>query len=110
MKQPHETASTHGPITPGATLRVVPARLLLLCLLLRSSWLAAEGGRQVAPPECYIAGAEGQLWPCRWAWLLAFLCESLVRCETPASDFRLLWMRKRAGAFRPQLLLVVAVA
>ena len=35
-----------------------------------------------------------------------FLCESLVRCETPASDFRLLWMRKRAGAFRPQLLLV----
>ena len=37
---------------------------------------------------------------------VAFLCESLVRCETPASDFRLLWMRKRAGAFRPQLLLV----
>ena len=60
----------------------------------------------MAPPECYIAGAEGQLWPCRWAWLLAFLCESLVRCETPASDFGLLWMRKRGGAFRPQLLLI----
>jgi hypothetical protein len=26
---------------------VVPARLLLLCLLLRSSWLTVEGGRQI---------------------------------------------------------------
>jgi hypothetical protein len=25
----------------------VPARLLLLCLLLRSSWLTVEGGRQI---------------------------------------------------------------
>ena len=25
----------------------MPARLLLLCLLLRSSWLTVEGGRQV---------------------------------------------------------------
>jgi hypothetical protein len=36
-----------GCITPGAALRVVPARLLLLCLLLRSSWLTVEGGRQI---------------------------------------------------------------
>jgi hypothetical protein len=59
-----------------------------------------------APPECCIAGADEQPWLRGSAWLVAFLCESLVRCETPASDFRLLWMRKRAGAFRPQLLLV----
>ena len=33
--------------TPDAAVRAVSARLLLLCLLLRSSWLAAGGGRQV---------------------------------------------------------------
>jgi hypothetical protein len=33
--------------TPDAAVRVVPARLLLLCLLLRSSWLTVEGGRQI---------------------------------------------------------------
>ena len=32
---------------PHAAVRAVSTRLLLLCLLLRSSWLAAEGGRQV---------------------------------------------------------------
>ena len=25
-----------------------------------------------APPECCIVGAEGQLWPSRWEWLLTF--------------------------------------
>jgi hypothetical protein len=35
------------PVTPDAAVRPVSARLLLLCLLLRSSWLAAEGGLQV---------------------------------------------------------------
>ena len=30
-----------------AAVRAVPARLLLLCLLLRSSWLTVEGGRQI---------------------------------------------------------------
>jgi len=34
-------------LTPGAALRVAPGRLLLLCLLLRSSWLTVEGGRQI---------------------------------------------------------------
>ena len=34
-------------ITPGAAVRVVPGRLLLLCLLLRSSSLTVEGGRQI---------------------------------------------------------------
>jgi hypothetical protein len=31
--------------TPGGAVRVVLGRLLLLCLLLRSSWLTVEGGR-----------------------------------------------------------------
>jgi hypothetical protein len=33
--------------TPDAAVRAVPSRLLLLCLLLRSSWLTVEGGRQI---------------------------------------------------------------
>ena len=33
-------------VSEGA-VRAMPARLLLLCLLLRSSWLTVEGGRQV---------------------------------------------------------------
>ena len=32
---------------PKSAVRTVPARLLLLCLLLRSSWLTVEGGRQI---------------------------------------------------------------
>ena len=32
---------------PEAAVRAVPARLLLLCLLLRSSWLTVEGDRHV---------------------------------------------------------------
>jgi hypothetical protein len=38
---------SRGCITPDAVARPVPARLLLLCLLLRSSWLTVEGGRQI---------------------------------------------------------------
>jgi hypothetical protein len=34
-------------LTPDAAARAVPARLLPLCLLLRSSWLTVEGGRQI---------------------------------------------------------------
>ena len=34
-------------LCPKSAVRAVPARLLLLCLLLRSSWLTVEGGRQV---------------------------------------------------------------
>ena len=36
-----------GCSTPDAAVRAVPPRLLLLCLLLRSSWLTLEGGRQI---------------------------------------------------------------
>jgi len=32
-------------LCPKAAVRAMPARLLLLCVLLRSSWLTAEGGR-----------------------------------------------------------------
>jgi hypothetical protein len=40
-----------------------------------------------APPECCIAGADGQSWPCRSMWLLAFHSGSVVR---DAPDFRIL--------------------
>ena len=36
-----------GCCCPEAAVRAVPARLLLLCLLLRSSWLTVEGDRPV---------------------------------------------------------------
>ena len=39
--------------------RAVSARLLLLCLLFRSSWLAAEGGRQVGAAGVLHRRAEG---------------------------------------------------
>jgi hypothetical protein len=36
-------------------------------------FVANGGGRPwSAPPECCIAGADGQSWPCRSAWLVAF--------------------------------------
>jgi hypothetical protein len=61
-----------------AAVRAMPARLLLLCLLVRSSWLPVEGDRHVgAPSECGIAGADGQPWPSRSAWLLAFRSGSI---------------------------------
>ena len=34
-----------------------------------------------APRECCIAGAYGQSWPCRSAWLVAFGSGSLVELE-----------------------------
>jgi len=50
----------------------MPARLLLLCLLPSISWLTVEASVRSAPPECCIAGADGQPSPCRSARLLAF--------------------------------------
>jgi hypothetical protein len=55
----------------------VPAMLLLLCLPSRRSWLTVEGARQ----GCCIAGADGQPWPCRSAWLVAFRTSSLGRVK-----------------------------
>ena len=40
-------APRRGRCCPEAAVRAVPARLLLLCLLLRSSWLTVEGDRRV---------------------------------------------------------------
>ena len=37
-----------GCLCPKSSVRAVPPRLLLLCLLLRSSWLTVEGGRHGA--------------------------------------------------------------
>ena len=47
------------PDCPNSAVRVVSAMLLLLCLLLRSSWLTVEGGGH--------AGAAGVLHRGRWA-------------------------------------------
>ena len=48
-------------MTPGATVRVVPARLLLLCLLLRSSWLTVEGRRHGAARVLHRRGRRAAL-------------------------------------------------
>jgi hypothetical protein len=42
--------------TPDAAARAVPARLLLLCLLLRSSWLTVERGRQIGAAGVHRRG------------------------------------------------------
>jgi hypothetical protein len=48
-------------------------------LVLAIQEFVANGGRLPwsAPPECCIAGADVQPWPCRSAWLLAFRRRSL---------------------------------
>ena len=53
-------ASARGCLCPKAAVRAMPARLLLLCVLFGSSWLAAEGGRQVgAAGVLYRRGGRG---------------------------------------------------
>jgi len=84
----------------NAALRVVPARLLLLCLLLRSSWLAVEAAVRAAPPECCIAGADGQSWSCRSAWLLAFQTSHLRGSMRPSETAAKHDMQRRAGPER----------
>ncbi len=44
-----------GCSTPGAAVRAMAPRLLLLCLLLKSSWLTAEQAVSRAPPARRIA-------------------------------------------------------
>jgi len=39
-----------------------------------------------APPECCIVGADGQPWPCRSAWLVAFQSTPLERLDPTARD------------------------
>ena len=41
------TLGRRGCFCPKAAVRAMPARLLLLCLLFRSSWLTVEGDRHV---------------------------------------------------------------
>jgi hypothetical protein len=72
----HGRWRSRGCLCPKAAVRAMSARLLLLCLLFRSSWLTNGGGR---PAGCCIAGADGQSWPCRSAWLLAFQSRRVVR-------------------------------
>jgi hypothetical protein len=62
----------------------MPARLLL-CLLFGSSWLTVEGGRGRHRHSAGIAGADGQPWPCRSAWPVAFHTSSPI---ADAAGFR----------------------
>jgi hypothetical protein len=64
----------------------MPARLLLVCLLFRSSWLTVEGGRGRRRVVCCIAGADGQPSPCRSAWLVAFQTSSVRRSDPVGRD------------------------
>jgi hypothetical protein len=62
---------------PEAAVPAVPARLLLLCLLLRSSWLTMEDDRQIGAAGLLHRRGERQPWPCRSSWLVAFHSGSL---------------------------------
>jgi hypothetical protein len=42
-----------------------------------------------APPQCCIAGADGQPWPCRSAWLVAFRSSSVSPARSRCRDLLL---------------------
>jgi hypothetical protein len=50
-----------------------------------------------APPECCIAGADGQPWRCRSAWLLAFQLDS---ADVLARGFRIALANEKHGGGR----------
>jgi hypothetical protein len=50
----------------------MPARLLLLCVLLGSSWLTVDGDRHAGAAGVLHRRAHGQSWLCGSAWLVAF--------------------------------------
>jgi hypothetical protein len=55
--------------------------------LATQEFVANGGGRSwSAPPQRCIAGADGQPWPCRWAWLVAFRRSSLRRLFRRSRD------------------------
>jgi hypothetical protein len=71
-------AAAHCWITPDAAVGGVPLRLLLLCLLFRSSWLTVEGERHVGAAGVLDRRADGQPWPSESMRLLAFRTSSLA--------------------------------
>ena len=94
-------------LTPPASAPVAVASRRPACASTRSRSAGPPNRAPISSRMERTQKPRGSSRPTAGTPLRSFLCESLVRCETPASDFRLLWMRKRAGAFRPQLLLVV---
>ena len=90
--------------TPEAAVRAVPPRLLLLCLLLRRSWLTVEGGRQSGDAGLLIVGARGQPWPCPSGWLLAFHSGSLSGSNLAN---RCCWLSPDPSLSRPSARLLV---
>ena len=61
MKRPRARVKTRGSSTPDAAVQPVPPTLLLLCLLLRSSWLTREGSRHGHRPPDASPGRTGSL-------------------------------------------------
>jgi hypothetical protein len=55
-----------------------------------------------APPECCIAGADEQSWPCRLAWLVAFRSSSVSLARSSRRDC---CFTPKASAPSPWLLL-----
>jgi hypothetical protein len=57
------------------------------------------------PGECCIAGADGQSWPCRSAWLVASGSGSLVELEwldevvACSPKRRSFWLKQLPGVF-----------
>ena len=73
-----------GRFCPKAAVRAMPARLLLVCVPAIQEFVASGGGRPwSAPPQCCIAAADGQPWPCRSAWLVAFRCSAAASGPVP---------------------------
>jgi hypothetical protein len=59
-------------------------------LVLATQEFVANGGERPpssAPTECCIARADGQPWPCRSAWLVAFRTRSLTSPDVADRDF-----------------------
>jgi hypothetical protein len=78
-------------ICPKAAVRAMPARLLLLCLLFRSTWLTVEAGRHVAAGAAASPGRTGSLGRIGQRGLVAF---QLANLAASSPDFRVLgWMR-----------------
>ena len=71
---------------PNAALRAVPARLLLLCLLFRSSWLTVEAAVvRCAATVLHRRGGRAAV-AVRSAWLVAFQASSVRRSDSVSRD------------------------
>jgi hypothetical protein len=70
--------------TPDAAVRAVPARVLLSCLLFRSSWLTAEDDRHFGAARVLHRRGGRAAWPCGSVWLLAFRSSRVRSVRSPS--------------------------